>query len=369
MRVGLDATPLLGEVTGVGRYVAGLLGGLLAAAEPPEAVLTAFTWRRRSGLERYATADGRVRVAGRPAPARLLRELWARTPLPPVEWLAGRLDVFHGTNYVLPPARRAAGVLTVHDLTYLHHPEWVAAASQRYRALVPVALRRAGAVCTVSAAARAQLLDAYPTLVAPQRVVVTPNGVDAAWFTASPPPAQWRAELGLPERYLLFVGTREPRKNLDTLLAAMAGPLAGAQVPPLVVVGAPGWGAPERSPAPAGRVLYTGYVPPDRLAPLVAGAEVFILPSHEEGFGLPVLEAFAAGVPAVLSDIPALREVAGEHARFASPTDPEALGAAVLTTLAEGGPTSPAARRARAREFTWERCARETLRAYRLALG
>ncbi len=339
MRVGLDATPLLGRPTGVGRYVAGLTAGLRALPDPPELVAVPFTWR------------GARELGGRRAPARLLRELWARTELVPVEWLAGRLDVFHATNYVLPPTRRAGGVVTVHDLTYLHHPEWVSAESRRYRELVPRSLRRAAAVCTVSHAVRAELLEAYPQ-VPPERLVVTPNAVDDEWFSVP------RHDGG----YVLFVGTLEPRKNLRTLLAAYAGPLAGQDVPRLVVAGPPGWGETVGEVPP--NVELVGYVAHADLPGLVAGASCFVLPSRYEGFGIPPLEAFATGVPAVVGDVPAMREVLGPHARYHPPEDVDALADALLTTLADDGPTTAAQRRAHARQWTWRRCAEATLQAY-----
>jgi glycosyltransferase involved in cell wall biosynthesis len=368
VRVGLDATPLLGRPTGVGRYVSGLVAGLLDRSTPPDLQLTPFTWHG-GDLDGLVPASPHVRAGGRRAPARLLRELWARGPFPPVEWLSGPVDLFHGTNYVLPPARRAAGVVTVHDLTYLHRPEWVNAESLRYRALVPVALRRAAAVCTDTAAVRTELLDAYPALD-PARVHPTLLGVDGSWFAAETPDGAWFAARGLPRSYVLFVGTLEPRKNLRTLLAAYAGPLATADVPPLVVVGAPGWGDQiDAATLPEGRVHFTGYVEAADLPGVVAGASCLVLPSLYEGFGLPPLEAFAAGLPAVVGDVPALREVCGEHARYHAPLDAEALAHALTATLSDGGPTTAQARRAHARTFTWTRCADATLAAYEQALA
>ncbi len=204
MRVGLDATPLLGTRTGIGRYTGSLLQALADLGED-ELVATAFTLRGRlTGLP-----DG-VAVRARPAPARGLQEAWARSELPPVEWLAGRLDVFHATNFVLPPSR-AAGVVTVHDLAFLHHTGTVSTASARYRALVPRSVRRARVVVTPSEAVAEQVRDAYAPDVP---VVAVPHGVDAAWSQPQPRPQ------GLPAEYVLFVGTLEPRKDLRTLLAA-----------------------------------------------------------------------------------------------------------------------------------------------------
>ncbi|HVB27265.1 MAG TPA: glycosyltransferase, partial [Mycobacteriales bacterium] len=271
MRVGLDGTPLLGSPTGVGRYTAGLAAGLATLPDGPTVRLVPFSWRGATELAAAAAAQlgpvagsARVETTARRVPARALRALWMHAGLPPVEWLAGAIEVFHGTNYLLPPTRRAAGVVTIHDLTYLHHPEWVNAASRAYRELVPVALRRAAVVTTVSATVRDELLEAYPRLD-PDRVLVTPNGVEpAAVERASVAPAPGAAlprPAGLPADYLLFLGTVEPRKGLDTVLEAYRS--SSTTLPPLVVAGAAGWGGPSQGAEDAGaggQVIRLGYV-------------------------------------------------------------------------------------------------------------
>ncbi|HEX5876826.1 MAG TPA: glycosyltransferase family 1 protein [Actinomycetota bacterium] len=410
MRVGLDATPLLGPRTGVGRYVAGLAGALatLAGPEPEELALVPFSWRGTRDLPAVASQgtgdvpgvarDGpRVRYGRRRAPARLLQAAWARLPWPPVEWLSGPVEVFHGTNFVAPPTRRAATVVTVHDLTYLRFPEMVTDASARYRDLVPRALRRGAVVCTPTAAVATEVAAEYG--LPPDRLVVTPLGVDPSWRQATPPDPSWLATHGLPGRYLLFVGNREPRKNLTGLLTAYrqllstrvtspprvggvgTGPTAGegagtttapaaGGVPPLVLVGPPGWGETlDTAGLPAGAVHTPGYLPELDLVRVVAGAAALVVPSWYEGFGLPALEALACGVPVVASDLPAHREVLGDQAELIPPGDPAALAAALARVLDDpGGEPVRAARRARAAGFTWENCAQATLSAYRLAL-
>ena len=384
MRVGLDATPLLGPRTGVARYVAGLVNALAVSGEVAELRLVPFTWRGAGDLARDAGAGGLlaeggraeegraatavVRTRRRRVPARPLREAWARTAWPPVEWLAGRVDLFHATNFVAPPARRAGLVVTVHDLTYLRYPEMVTAASARYRALVPVGIGRGAVVCAPTAAVAAELRETYQ--VPGDRMVVTPLGVDRRWLRAQPPDAAWLAERGLPERYLLFVGSREPRKNLTTLLASYRELLAGGAPPPLVLVGPPGWGAePSLAGLPAGSVLTPGYLDDDDLVRVVAGAAALAYPSWYEGFGLPALEALACGTPVVAGDVPALREVLGDQAELVDPGDPGALASALAKAVGEAGEAARAARRAHAATFTWERCASATLDAYRRAVA
>jgi glycosyltransferase involved in cell wall biosynthesis len=391
VRVGLDATPLLGPRTGVGRYVAGLAEALagLAGPEPEELVLVPFSWRGTRDLPAAAPKGPRVRHGRRRVPARLLQAAWARLPWPPVEWLAGPVEVFHATNFVAPPTRRAAVVVTIHDLTYLRHPEMVTDASARYRTLVPRALQRGAVVCTPTAAVATEVADEYH--LPPDRLVVTPLGVDPSWRRATPPDPAWLAAHDLPDRYLLFVGSREPRKNLPALLTAYRHLLAGVEVgngptvaegagsttapavtgvPPLVLVGPPGWGeALDTAGLPPDTVRTPGYLPQPDLARVVAGAAALVVPSWYEGFGLPALEALACGTPVVASDLPALREVLGDQAELVAPGDPAAMAGALARVLDDpGGEPARAARRTRAAGFTWETCAQATLSAYQLAL-
>jgi glycosyltransferase involved in cell wall biosynthesis len=362
LQVLLDGTPLLGQRTGVGRYTAALLDEL--AGQPDLDVrATAFTVRGRGRLRSRLPAG--IRARGLPAPARLLRRAWRRLPMPPIEFITGRCDVFHATNFILPPAIRAAGVLTVHDLAFLERPDELAPSEQDLPELVRRSARRAAIVCTPTTAVARQVVHRLG--VRDDRIVVTPLGVDPAWFVAAAPSAEAFRRLGLPKDYVLFVGTAQPRKGLDVLLAAHTLASKSPDVPPLVLAGAAGWG-PEVNITDHKRVLRTGYLPEVDLRRVMAGAAALVLPSRDEGFGLPILEALACGIPVVATDAPALVEVAGGYAQHVPVGDVEALAAALATVNdAARDPKTAAARRAHASEYTWHGCAESTIDAYRLA--
>ena len=366
LHVGIDATPLLGHKTGIGVYVDALIREL--AQSTVRLTATAFTLRGRAALA-DAVPDG-VRTQARPVPARLLRGVWARTELPPVEWLCGGVDVFHGTNFVLPPTRRAAGVVSVHDLSFLRYPQTVNADSLRYRELVPRSVRRAAAVCVLSQAMGTEISAEYG--IAEDRIHVAPPGVDDAWFSATPMTVAERAGLGLPERYVLAVGTLEPRKNLRHLVTAYAQVRASApSTPPLVLAGPSGWGPQlDAGALPKGSLILTGYLSNEQLRGVVAGAACLAYPTLYEGFGMPPVEALACGVPVIASDLPVTREVLGDAATLVDPADVDALAHALTTELdAPWHASVVAARRAQARRWTWRGCADAVLAAYAAAAG
>jgi glycosyltransferase involved in cell wall biosynthesis len=258
----------------------------------------------------------------------------------------------------------------VHDLSYLRFPETVSRDSLRYRTIVPRSIDRARIVCTLSETMKDEIEAEYG--LDRERIHVTYPGVDDSWFEAKPLSDIDRVQVGLPERYVLAVGTLEPRKNLGHLLRAYSELWhSDPTTPPIVLVGASGWGPRldlERLPDEA--VIRTGYLATPELRSVVAGAACFAFPSMYEGFGIPPVEALACGVPVVATDLPVTREVLGQAARLVPLHDLDALAEALRLELStDSDEAAMTRRRDQARRWTWRECARQTLAAYQDALS
>lgn len=363
LRVAVDATPLLGQRTGVGTFVAGALGVL---ATDPSLDLSAYALSLRGGRILAEHLPAGVRALDRPMPAAPLLLTWARADRPSIDWWTGPVDVVHGTNFCVPPARGAHQIVTVHDLTPVRYPELASEATQLFAALVRRALGRGAHVHTPSAFVAAEVVEHFG--VDPARVHPIHHGIPTT-ANAEPVPSP------INDPYVLALGTIEPRKGLPTLVAAFDAVADAHEGLRLVIAGPDGWGLEAFNAAVTrathkSRVVRFGYADDRTAAALLRGAAVLAFPSLYEGFGLPPLEAMAAGVPVVATRAGALPEVLGDAACLVAPSDHEVLAEALALVLGDAEVRAGLVARglAHAARFSWEQCAAGLTGLYRQAV-
>ena len=353
----MDALPLLGSPTGVGAFC---LGALRSLSQQEELRVTAFAVTRGRSADVRERLPSGVALAQGPMPARPLHALWSRCPLPPLELFVGNVDVVHGTNSQVPPTFRAAPVVTVHDLTPVRFPELTNRLSPDYRALIHLALRRGAWVHTDSEFVAREVIDTFG--VPAYRVRgVAPGIPPLPALTQEVARSVVEQELGQePPRYLLAVGTAEPRKDLPGLVRAFDDVARQDPDLRLVLVGAPGWGEHALTESIDAaqyrdRIVRTGWVGDVTLSAFLTRAAVLVYPSIYEGFGFPPLQAMAAGVPVVASSAGSLPEVLGGAAWLFEQGDHDKLVAALLRTLRDDVVRERLVRKghARADMFNW----------------
>lgn len=366
MRILVDYRPALRERTGVGEYVHHLVRALAGRPEAEDDQIWVITSSWKDRPPEHLSRELGTGVVDRRVPVRVLNYLWHRVEWPPVEWLGPDVDVVHAAHPLLIPTTNAAQVVTVHDLFFLTNRDATHAEIRRdYATLAPAHAQRADAVIVNSQYTASLVQKTFG--VAKQAIHVCTPGAPT-WSSLG------RAPNVPPNGYILFIGTLEKRKNIGTLLDAYCRLLERSrQVPPLVLAGrasgdANAWLERLRLPPLAGHVNHAGYV--TNKEDVFRGARLLVIPSLDEGFGLPALEAMAAGVPVVAADRGALPEVLGDAGVLVDPTDAEGLASAIervisdeclARRLAECGLT-------RARRFSWQCSAGALRRAYECAV-
>jgi len=369
MSIYLDVSAAVHRRAGLGRYAESLAHGL-AGLIPDQ---LALFYNAEQGIEPLTGLAGlpSSTVALGYKPWRML--IWAgQLARIGFNRLTPAATLFHATEHLLLPLRDVPTVLTVHDLIFRRYPQHHKPLNRWYlNATMPLYCRRADHIIAVSERSKRDVIEAYG--VAPDKITVIYEAADPRFCPQSPEAvAAARARYRLPERYLLFVGTIEPRKNLGRLLQAFERLHAAGLTDALVIVGKRGWlyddffAALENSPARQA-VIFPGFVPDADLPAVYAGAQALVFPSLFEGFGLPVLEAMACGTPVVCSATSSLPEIAGEAALLVDPTSTETLTDALIRVLRDDALAAALRERGwiQAGRFTWQETARRTLDLYR----
>ncbi len=355
MRIVFDVSPLSHALLGIGRYLRGSLAGLAEAAGDEHEIVP-FAPTSPQGLKAIPAA-----LDGIPVEARLRflpfahawRQAWSRSRWPPAERFLGPFDVLHYSDWMFPPQRSGVRATTVHDLVPVRFPEWVHARTRRMHTAKYRDLRSCDVVFANSAFTAREVTEL--TGVPAERVRVAYPGVDPLFR-----PDGERADLGAP--YVLSVATFEPRKNLDVLVAAFR--VLGREDVRLALVGAAGWGEQPRLDHPG--IVRLGFVDDEELARLYRGASAFVYPSRFEGFGIPIVEAMASGVPVVASAHESMDEASGDVALRADPESAEAFAEAIGRALDDPGDAGERGL-AHAARFRWLETGRAFLRGYAAA--
>ena len=375
MRVGIEYSAAVNQRAGIGRLVRSQVQALAEVDGQRNQYVLVYPRLATLQPDDFPQAPNFTRCEV-PLPERWLTIAWHRAQLPlAADWLTGPVDVYHSPDFVLPPLRRARGILTVHDLAFLMRPECAQASLRAYlEAVVPRSVRRARFVIADSENTRNDvvvLLGAQPEMVE-----VVPGGVDARFRPETDPDllARARAHAGVGDApFVVAVGVLEPRKNLTTLMDAFAILKATRVLPDhkLVLGGGRGWlyegifAHHAESPV-RDDILFPGFVPDALLPALYSAADVLAFPSLYEGFGLPILEAMACGTPVVSSNASCLPEVAEGAAVMVDPERAEeladAIGRVVQDTALRADLRAKGLERAAA--YTWQAAARKLLSVY-----
>ena len=373
LRIGIDFTSASRERAGIGRYARELIRALsrldhanyyvLFVPRDAHADLLRFDWSPNFTIRRAPLSE------------RHLAALWQRARVPlPIETFIGAVDAFYSPGFLLPPTFARRKLVTVHDLSYVRVPECFPAPLLNYlNRAVPRSVARADLILADAASTQRDLADVYG--VSLEKIRVLYSGVDPRFRPDVAEDARTRVrELTHGRPYLLSVSTIQPRKNYARLIEAFARLTSNFQFPisnlQLVICGAKGWMFDEVYQTVERldlreRVLFPEFIADDDLPALYAGATLFVYPSLYEGFGLPIAEAMACGVPVVCSNASSLPEVAGDAALYFDPRDVDAMTDAIRRALTNDALRADLRARGfvQAKKFSWEKAAHE-LRQY-----
>lgn len=377
MRIAFDALPLLGQMTGIGWCEAGQVKALTRLFPEDDFALQYFYLRGRAQREAQLSAYSAQNMTAKGAlcSAYGYRLLTSLLPLPYRLFFGKDADVTHFFNYIVPPGVHGKTVVTVHDMVYRTYPETV---RSRTRHMLDMGLtrsmERADRIVTDSEFSRQEIIRYYPRYA--EKIRVVPCGVDCERFRPERDPAateRVKQTYGIKGDYFLYLGTLEPRKNLERLIDAYAAFAGDVNVPPrLVLAGGKGWlyeGIFQKvqSLGLSDRVVFTQYVASEDMCALMSGALAFTFPSLYEGFGMPPLEAMACGTPVLSSDAASLPEVTGDCAVIVKAEDVSSIADGLRRLYADPALRQRLSREGleRAKGFSWDKSARMLMDVYK----
>ncbi len=370
MHIGINYTSALRQGGGIGRYTRGLVNALARLDARNRYTLIVS---KDSPLDALPSLPHNFTLKTLPLSERLLTILWHRLDFPlSIDRWAGPFDLFHSPDFVLPPLHRTPGILTVHDLSFMQHPDGAVPKLRRWlNKVVPDSVHRARHILADSQSTKEDLITLLD--VAPSKISIVGAGVESRFkpIADASTLSSVRQKYRLPERFVLGLGTLEPRKNYEGLIEAFN--LLQSDHPDLhlVIAGGKGWlydsifETAKKSPA-SSRVHLIGFVADEDLPALYSLAQVFAFPSHYEGFGIPVLEAMACGTPVVAANNSSLPEIAGKAAVLLSATDTTALSDAIGQFLLRSSLHEEYRKSGieQAKKFTWKVAAEKLLTVY-----
>lgn len=370
MNITFDAIPLIADkITGIGWCEAGQTMKLAELYPEHRFEYSFFVDRRGNAVKRIRQFSGRrIKLNTSSFPKKLYRLLSVLLPVPYSAFFGKKSDITHFFNYIIPPGVQGKTVVTVHDMVYKAFPETVRGRTRfMLDAGLKKSLKRADIVVTDSEFSRSEIVKYFPWCADKLRVV--PCGVDTERFRPCEDMrkiADVKASLGIEGDYFLYLGTIEPRKNLERLIRAYNVFSKKVSDPPkLVLAGGKGWlydgiFARVKALGLEDKVIFTKYVPSEDMNALMCGAVSFVFPSLYEGFGMPPLEAMACGVPVLVSGEASLPEVTGDCAVIVNPYDVKSIARGLYRLYSDEALRRDLSRRGleRAKRFTWENSAK-----------
>lgn len=378
MRIGIDISQIVYEGTGVATYTRSLVEAMVKAASKDEFFLFGSSFRNRKPIKEFVKNLRAKNVKGCVSflPPKFLEFLWNGVHVLPVEFFTGPVDVFHSSDWLEPPTQKAKRVTTVHDLAVFKYPETFQVRGghdivKNQKRRLHFVKHYSDLIIAVSETTKKDMVEILK--IPEKKIKVIYEAADPIYYPREKTEIdKVREKFGIENEYLLCVGTREPRKNLKRLLAAFVEIAGANEELSLVVVGKYGWGEDSaklkiQNSKFENKVKFLGYVEKEDLARLYSGAAAFVFPSLYEGFGLPILEAMSCRCPVVTSAVGAMKEVANGAAVLVDPESVSSIAGGISKIYRNQQLAAELKERgfSRAKEFSWEKAALQTLEAYR----